>query len=412
MGRHAEIEGRPKHIYSIYKKMKNKGKTFDELYDLFAVRVIVETDKDCYAVLGAVHTMWRPLPQRFKDYIAVPKRNMYQSLHTTLVGEDGKPFEVQIRTFDMHRTAEYGIAAHWKYKDGTTKITDFDAKLTWLREMMEWQNDMKDSREFMEALKVDLFSANVLVYSPKGDVKDLVKGSTPLDFAYSVHTEVGNKCVGAKVNGKLVPLNYELQTADIIEIMTSASSKGPSRDWLNMVKTATARNKIRNWFKKEGREENVRKGREMLEREARRRGYDLYELTKPEWLKPIYKRYTAQTLDDIYAMVGYGGLTTSQVLVRLIDQYREENKLERLTVERGSGRGGHSKPEDAIIVRGMEDFAVRLAKCCNPAQGDDIVGFIPRGRGVGVHRVACDNRNDKDFPTEQRIEVSWRPKPS
>lgn len=412
MGMHAEIEGRPKHIYSIYKKMKNKGKTFDELYDLFAVRVIVETDKDCYAVLGAVHTMWRPLPQRFKDYIAVPKRNMYQSLHTTLVGEDGKPFEVQIRTFDMHRTAEYGIAAHWKYKDGTTKITDFDAKLTWLREMMEWQNDMKDSREFMEALKVDLFSANVLVYSPKGDVKDLVKGSTPLDFAYSVHTEVGNKCVGAKVNGKLVPLNYELQTADIIEIMTSASSKGPSRDWLNMVKTATARNKIRNWFKKEGREENVRKGREMLEREARRRGYDLYELTKPEWQKPIYKRYTAQTLDDIYAMVGYGGLTTSQVLVRLIDQYREENKLERLTVERGSGRGGHSKPEDAIIVRGMEDFAVRLAKCCNPAQGDDIVGFITRGRGVSVHRVDCSNLNDKDFPPEQRIEVAWRPKPS
>lgn len=408
MGMHAEIEGRPKHIYSIYKKMKNKGKTFEELYDLFAVRVIVDTDKECYAVLGAVHTMWPPLPQRFKDYIAVPKRNMYQSLHTTLVGEDGRPFEVQIRTFEMHKTAEYGIAAHWKYKDGTTKTTDFDAKLSWLRELMEWQSDMKDSREFMEALKIDLFSANVFVYSPKGDVKDLVKGSTPLDFAYSVHTEVGNKCVGAKVNGKLVPLNYELQTADIIEIITSASSKGPSRDWLNMVKTTTARNKIRNWFKKEGREENVRKGREMLEREARRRGYDLYELTKQEWLRPLYKRYTAQTLDDIYAMVGFGGLTTSQILMRLIEQYREANKLTQITVSRNSDRSRRDRPEDAIVVRGMDDIAVRLAKCCNPAQGDDIVGFVTRGRGVSVHRADCSNLNDKDFPPEQRIEVQWR----
>lgn len=411
-GMHAEIEGRPKHIYSIYKKMKNKGKTFEELYDLFAVRVIVETREDCYEVLGMVHELWTPLNDRVKDYIQVPKRNMYQSLHTTLLGNGGKPFEVQIRTFEMHKNAEYGIAAHWKYKSGSTKATDLDTKLKWLREMMEWQKDVKDSHEFLEALKVDLFADNVLVYSPKGDVKDLVKGSTPLDFAYSIHSEVGNKCVGARVNGRLVPLNYELKTSDIIEIITSASSKGPSRDWLNMVKTARARNKIRNWFKKQGKEENIRRGREMLEREARRRGYDLHELTKSEWMKSIYERYTAQNLDDIYAMVGYGGLTTSQILIKLIAQFREANKLQQITVERGNGRGRRNKPEDAIIVRGMDNIVVRLAKCCNPAQGDDIVGFITRGRGVSVHRADCSNLNDKDFPPEQRIEVAWKSKPS
>lgn len=408
LGLKADIEGRPKHIYSIYKKMKTKAKTFDELYDLIAVRIIVESVKDCYAVLGAVHTEWRPLPMRFKDYIAVPKLNMYQSLHTTLLGKDGKPFEVQIRTFEMHSTAEYGIAAHWKYKDGnmSPEESDMDKKLAWLREMMEWENDVTDSREFVEALKVNLFSDNVFVFTPKGDVKDFVKGSTPLDFAYSIHSQIGNNCVGAKVNGRIVPLNYELKTGDIVEVLTSPNSKGPSRDWMSMVKTANARSKIRNYFRREMREENIHKGRDILEKEAKRAGYDFHELTRPEWLKPIFKKFTLASIDDMYATVGYGGVTPSQILQRLIDKYREANKLSEIE-DFKQARTRKNQSDSSILVKGHPDLVVRLAHCCNPLPGDKIIGFVTRGRGVSVHRADCININDIDFPPERRIEVSW-----
>lgn len=405
-----EIEGRPKHIYSIYRKLKDKRKTFDELYDIMAVRVIVESVKDCYAVLGTVHAVWRPMPGRFKDYIAVPKPNMYQSLHTTLMGEDGKPFEVQIRTFEMHRTAEYGIAAHWKYKDGTTaNQSDFDKKISWLREMMEWQNEMKDSKEFMEALRINFFSDTVFVFTPKGDVRDLAVGSTPLDFAYSIHSAIGNKCIGAKVNGRIVPLNYQLQTGDIVEVITSAASKGPSRDWLNIVRTATARSKIRAWFKKELKEENIVKGKAMLEREAKRKGFELSGLLEPEWLKDIYRRFTLNSEEDMYAAVGYGGLSTGQILSRLIEKYKIAHKVEESPEIHAHGPekkqlGGDSN----ISVKGYSDMVVRLAKCCNPLPGDDIIGFITRGRGVSVHRADCSNLNEEDFPASRRIEVAWR----
>lgn len=406
-----EIEGRPKHIYSIYRKLKDKSKTFDELYDIMAVRVIVESVKDCYAVLGTVHAVWRPIPGRFKDYIAVPKPNMYQSLHTTLMGEDGKPFEVQIRTFEMHRTAEYGIAAHWKYKDGTTaNQSDFDKKIGWLREMMEWQNEMKDSKEFMEALRINFFSDTVFVFTPKGDVRDLAVGSTPLDFAYSIHSAIGNKCIGAKVNGRIVPLNYKLQTGDIIEIITSAASKGPSRDWLNIVRTATARSKIRAWFKKELKEENIVKGKAMLEREAKRKGFELSALLDPEWLKELYRRFTLNSEEDMFAAVGYGGLSTGQILSRLIEKYKIAHKVDEEEPDisiHGSEKkqlGGDSN----ISVKGYSDMVVRLAKCCNPLPGDKIIGFITRGRGVSVHRADCSNLNEEDFPASRRIEVAWR----
>ncbi len=408
-----EIEGRPKHIYSIYKKLKEKQKDFEELYDIVAIRIIVETVRDCYAVLGTVHTAWRPLPMRFKDYIAVPKRNMYQSLHTTLLGTDGKPFEVQIRTFDMHRTAEYGIAAHWKYKEGTTVSTEFDKKLSWLRELMEWQKDLKDSKEFMEALRINFFSDTVFVFTPKGDVKDLALDSTPLDFAYSVHSEIGNKCVGAKVNGKIVPLTYKLKTGDIVEILTNSSSKGPSRDWLNIVRTATARSKIRAWFKKELKEENIVKGKRALEKEAKKRGYELADLLKPEWLKDIYKRFTLNSLDDMFAALGYGGISINQILAILIARYHLENEIEPgIIAERGISDKGIKAGEGRISVKGYTDMVIRLAKCCNPLPGDRIIGFITRGRGVSVHRADCSNINERDFPKDRRIEVAWMEKES
>ncbi len=409
LGIPAEIEGRPKHIYSIYKKMKNKAKTFEELYDIIAVRVIVPSVKDCYAVLGTVHTVWRPLPMRFKDYIAVPKANMYQSLHTTLVGIDGKPFEVQIRTEEMHRTAEYGIAAHWKYKEGISgQTTGLDAKLSWLRELMEWQNDMRDPKEFMEALKINFFSDTVFVFTPKGDVKDLTKGSTPLDFAYGVHSQIGNRCVGAKVNGRIVPLNYELKTGDIVEVLTNPQSKGPSRDWIDMVKTAQARSKIRAWFKKEQREENEEKGREILEKEAKRKGYELSDLLQSEWLKPLYKRFSVNSLGDMMAAVGYGGLTPNQILLRLIEAYKKENKIEEDFLEQKQVAKKFRPSKNATVtVKGYSDMVVHLAKCCNPLPGDDIIGYITRGRGVSVHRTDCSNINDTDFPPDRRIEVSW-----
>lgn len=400
----AEIEGRPKHIYSIYKKMREKHKVFEEVYDLIAIRIIVSSIKDCYGVLGIVHTMWKPIPLRFKDYIAVPKQNMYQSLHTTLLGEDGKPFEVQIRTYDMHRTAEYGIAAHWKYKEGG-KESGMDSKLAWLRELMEWQNDLKDSKEFMETLKVDLFADNVFVFTPKGDVKDFVAGATPLDFAYSVHSAIGNKCVGAKINGKIVPLDYKLTTGDIVEIITSNSAT-PSRDWLKFVKTAQARSKIKQWFKKQLKEENIVKGREMLEKEAKRQGYNLSEqLLKSDWLSVLYKRFTLNSQDDMFAAIGYGALSANQILSKLIEQYKMANKIdsgsEELKIVKRTGKGA----EEDITVDGNTGLAVRFAKCCNPVPGDDIIGYITRGRGVCVHTKECKNLQNVD--KERLIEVAW-----
>lgn len=407
MGIKAEIEGRPKHIYSIYKKMHDQQKVFDELYDLIAIRIIVNSIKDCYGALGLVHTLWRPIPLRFKDYIAVPKQNMYQSLHTTLLGDDGRPFEVQIRTYEMHKTAEYGIAAHWKYKEGTSKQDAIDSKLAWLRELMEWQNDLKDSREFMETLKIDIFSDHVLVFTPKGDVKDFVRGATPLDFAYSIHSDIGNQCTGARINGKIVPLDYQLRTGDIVEVMTSKASPGPSRDWMKVAKTTQARNKIRQWFKKELKEENITKGKEMLDKEARRQGYKLSDLMKPEWLQIVFKRFTLHSKDDMYAAVGYGSLTANQVLNKLVEQYKLAGNLETgekdLKVVKYTGKGAAGD----VAVKGNTDMVVRFAKCCNPVPGDDIIGYVTRGRGVCVHKQDCKNLDDPGIEQERMIDVSW-----
>ncbi len=401
----ADIEGRAKHIYSIYNKIYNKHRAFEEVYDLIAIRIIVNSVRDCYAVLGTVHTEWKPIPGRFKDYIAVPKQNMYQSIHTTVLGKDGRPFEVQIRTREMHSTAEYGIAAHWHYKEGTEK-DEMDDKLGWLREMLEWQSDTRDNREFMETLKIDFFSDKVYVFTPKGAVKEFVQGATPLDFAYGIHSEIGNRCTGAKVNGKIVPLTYTLGSGDIVEILTSASSKGPSRDWLKIVKTSQAKSKIRNWFRRELKEENIVKGRDMLEKEARRKGYDIKDLFKPEWLKDVYKRYTFSSTDDIYAAVGYGGITTGQILHKLIEEYNRVNKTAP-TPQAGRAAGKSGGISSGVIVTGYDDMVVRFAHCCNPVPGDDIVGYITRGRGVSVHRSDCSNVTSADFEYGRMIEVKW-----
>ncbi len=403
----ADIEGRPKHIYSIYKKMRGKNKAFEEVYDLIAIRVVVTSIKDCYGVLGLVHTLWKPIPLRFKDYIAVPKQNMYQSLHTTLLGDDGKPFEVQIRTYEMHRTAEYGIAAHWKYKEGAKGTDDMDSKLAWLRELMEWQNDLKDSKEFMETLKIDIFSEHVLVFTPKGDIKDFVSGATPLDFAYSIHSDIGNCCVGARVNGKLVPLDHKMKTGDIIEIITSKASVGPSRDWLKFTKTTQARSKIRQWFKKELKEENITKGREAFEKEAKRQGFQPHELLKQEWLDTLFKRFTLKSQNDMFAAIGYGAITVNQVLFKLIELYKVANKIDDgsqgLKIVKRTGKGA----EGDITVKGSTGMAVRFAKCCNPVPGDEIVGYITRGRGVCVHTKDCKNLQDIGFEQERLIDVAW-----
>jgi len=410
---HAEIEGRPKHFYSIYKKMVLQGKSFDQIYDLIAVRVIVDTVKDCYAVLGIVHTLWKPIPGRFKDYIAVPKPNMYQSLHTTVMGPYGEPFEIQIRTFEMHRTAEYGIAAHWKYKEGRRDNTDLDSKLSWLRELLEWQNDLKDAREFMETLKIDLFTDEVFVFTPKGDVIDLPKGAIPLDFAYRIHSDIGNKCVGAKVNGKIVPLEYQLQTGDIVEILTSTSSRGPSRDWLNIVKTSQAKNKIKQWFKKELKEENIIKGKDMLEREAKRQGYSLPQLLKTEWLEIILKRFSLHSIDDMYAAVGYGGITSHQIITRLVEEHKKLKKLEikeEPIIKQGNkDEKGPLLSTQGIVVKGVSNVLVRFSRCCNPVPGDDIIGYITRGRGVSIHRKDCSNLTDSSVEPERFVDVDWEP---
>ena len=407
----AEIEGRPKHFYSIYKKMKSQNKTFDQINDLIAIRVLVNTQQDCYYVLGVVHTLWPQVPGRFKDYISVPKANMYQSLHTTVVNQ-GRPFEVQIRTFEMHRTAEYGIAAHWRYKEGK-QIDELDTKLSWLRRILDWQSEARDSSDFGELLKFDLFADEVFVFTPKGDVVSLPRGATPLDFAYRIHSAVGNRCIGAKVNGRIVPLSSSLETGDFVEVMTSQASHGPSRDWLNIVKTSEAKAKIRAWLKKEEREENVVKGKEMLTAEAKKAGYTMAQLTKADILEPVFKRYSLSSLDDLYATIGFGGLSTLQLLNRLTEEYKKQNKAEAPPlpiVEKPAEEAKKPAPSSSsngVIVKGESGMLVRFARCCNPLPGDEIVGYITRGRGVSVHRADCVNLKDAGVEPERMIEVEW-----
>ena len=407
----AEIEGRPKHFYSIYKKMKSQNKTFDQINDLIAIRVLVNTQQDCYYVLGVVHTLWPQVPGRFKDYISVPKANMYQSLHTTVVNQ-GRPFEVQIRTFEMHRTAEYGIAAHWRYKEGK-QIDELDTKLSWLRRILDWQSEARDSSDFGELLKFDLFADEVFVFTPKGDVISLPRGATPLDFAYRIHSAVGNRCIGAKVNGRIVPLSSSLETGDFVEVMTSQASHGPSRDWLNIVKTSEAKAKIRAWLKKEEREENIVKGKEMLAAEAKKAGYTMAQLTKADILEPVFKRYSLASLDDLYATIGFGGLSTLQLLNRLAEEYKKQNKAEAPPlpiVEKPAEEAKKPAPSSSsngVIVKGESGMLVRFARCCNPLPGDEIVGYITRGRGVSVHRADCVNLKDAGVEPERMIEVEW-----
>ena len=409
-----EIDGRPKHFYSIYKKMKSQGKSFDQIMDLIAVRVLVNTKTDCYFVLGMVHDLWPQVPGRFKDYIAMPKANMYQSLHTTVVNQ-GRPFEVQIRTFEMHRTAEYGIAAHWRYKEGKA-ADELDNKLAWLRRILDWQGDAKDPGDFSELLKFDLFAEEVFVFTPRGDVISLPKGATPLDFAYRIHSAVGNRCIGAKVNGRIVPLSRQLQTGDFVEVMTSASSHGPSRDWLNIVKTSEAKAKIRAWLKKEQREENIVHGRELLEKEAKRLGYSMSQLSKTEFVESLYKRYSVQSYDDVCAMVGFGGLSTVQVLNRLIDEYKKTQKQEEAAQalseaakqeEPAKRPQTHSSASNGVIVKGESGMLVRFARCCSPLPGDKIIGYITRGRGVSVHRADCVSLKGPEVEKDRLIEVEW-----
>ena len=409
-----EIDGRPKHFYSIYKKMKTQNKTFDQINDLIAVRVLVNTKQDCYFALGIVHTIWPQVPGRFKDYISMPKANMYQSLHTTVVNQ-GRPFEVQIRTFEMHRTAEYGIAAHWRYKEGKA-ADELDTKLSWLRRILDWQSDAKDPGDFSELLKFDLFADEVFVFTPKGDVVSLPRGATPLDFAYRIHSAVGNRCIGAKVNGRIVPLAHQLETGDFVEVMTSSSSHGPSRDWLNIVKTSEAKAKIRAWLKKEQREENIAHGREMLEKEAKRLGYTMSQLSKPELVETLYKRYSVQSYDDVCAMVGFGGLSTIQVLNRLIEEYKKTQKPEDIVPppeppETPPPRKPSSS-SNGVIVKGESGMLVRFAKCCSPLPGDKIIGYVTRGRGVSVHRADCVSLKDPGVEQDRLIEVEWEDKDS
>lgn len=406
-----EISGRPKNFYSIYKKMYYQNKSFDQIFDLTAIRVIVDTIKDCYAVLGIVHTMWKPIPGRFKDYIAMPKPNMYQSLHTTVIGPEGEIFEVQIRTWDMHRTAEYGIAAHWKYKEGSSKSDNFDQKLTWLRQLMEWQKDLKDPKEFMETLKLDLFTDEVYVFTPKGDVINLPSGSTPIDFAYRVHTAIGNSCIGAKVDGRIVPLDYKLKNGNIVEILTSPNGS-PSRDWLKIVKSSQARNKIRQWFKRELREQNIDKGKELLEKELKKRGYKVPEALKDEWLKNIATKISLSSVDDLYAGLGYGNITLSQVMSKFREYYKEYFKIEddnltsEIKIKEKTTNKQKENVDQGVIVKGVDNIKVRFAKCCNPVPGDEIVGYITRGRGLSIHRKDCPNVNIIGEP-DRFMEVSW-----
>lgn len=417
------VYGRPKHFYSIYKKMQDKHKNFQDIYDLMAVRIIVDTVKDCYAVLGMIHTLWTPMPGRFKDYIAMPKPNMYQSLHTTVIGPDGEPLEIQIRTKEMHTIAEYGIAAHWKYKEGNTsqKQSNIEGKLQWLRQMMEWEKDLKDPQEFMDALKEDVFSSQVYVFTPKGDVVELPAESTPIDFAYRVHTNVGNKCVGAKIDGRIVPLDYKLQNGNIVEILTSSNSNGPSRDWINIVKTPNAKSRIRQWFKKERREENVERGTDILEKEFKRYNIPYKNASIQKFLTQVAKKFNQPSLEDLIATIGYGGIATSQVMPKVRDFYNKEinrqEKEKRMQEKEDKIKQNfdeqeyakkRKKKDNGITVKGLDNILVRFAKCCNPLPGDDIIGYITKGRGVAIHRKDCPNiKLDDEFLKNRLVEVEW-----
>jgi GTP pyrophosphokinase len=408
----ADIDGRPKHFYSIYRKMMVKGKNFDQIFDLLAVRVIVNSIKDCYAALGIAHTLWKPIPGRFKDYIAMPKPNMYQSLHSTVIGPGGHPFEIQIRTWEMHRTAEYGIAAHWKYKEGI-EDSDIEDKLRWLRQITEYQTEAKDAKEFMETIKIDLFSDEVFVFTPKGTVIDLPVDSTPIDFAYRIHTDVGNKCIGAKINGKMVPIDYKLNTGDIVEIVTSSVSKGPSRDWLKIAKSSNAKNKIRQYFKKTFKEENVDKGKESVERELKRQGLSANEALKAEYIDVVLKRFNYANIEDLYSSIGSGALSSIQFVGRIKEEIRKHEKIEEQKLKlndkpqvKKKANEGYKKP--GVEVKGEKELLVRFAKCCNPLPGDEIVGFITKGRGVSIHRQDCKNyQNLASVEPERVVETNW-----
>ena len=415
----AEVTGRAKHLYSIYRKMKRDNKTLEQIYDLFALRIIVNSVKDCYAVLGIVHEMYSPMPGRFKDYIAVPKTNMYQSIHTTLLGEKGTPFEVQIRTWDMHRIAEYGIAAHWAYKEanygskkGQKVVKVQDDKLAWLRETLEWQQEMQDPQEFLETLKTELFEDEVYVFTPKGAIKVLPRGATPIDFAYSIHAEIGNKMVGAKINSKMVPIITTIKNGDIVEIITSENSKGPSMDWLKFVKSTSAKSKINSWFKKEKKEENIEKGKDSIEKELKRIGIAYSELFKTEYIAPMLERYKYKNLDDMYLAVGFGAITANRIIARMLIEYRkehkEETKIEEKIEELSTGKKETQKASNSgIIVKGIDNCLVKLSKCCNPLPGDEIIGYITKGRGVSVHRKDCTNVSDLLKEENRIIDVKW-----
>ena len=412
---HYDIDGRPKHFYSIYRKMVLQNKPFDQIYDLIAIRVLVDTIPDCYTVLGIVHTLWNQIPGRFKDYISVPKANMYQSLHTTVVGGRKMPFpfEVQIRTWEMHRVAEYGIAAHWRYKEGGGAGNDLDSKLYWVRQILDWQNETRDSKEFVDTLKTDLFSEEVFLFTPKGDVVSMPKGATPLDFAYRIHSAVGNKCVGAKVNGKIVPLDTTLETGDRVEIMTSAACKGPSSDWLRICKTPQAKAKIRQFLKQVKKDENIELGKTMIDKECRRRGVAMSDLIKPELYDSILRKYGFQEINDVFSAVGFGGMAAMYVVSRLMDEQRAQQpaqtpKVEELpSVEQHHAANAKSKANHGIIMPGNEDMdiPVRFARCCSPVPGDDIVGYITRGRGVTIHKAECVNAINGE--KERQIDVAW-----
>ena len=414
----ADVTGRAKHLYSIYKKMKRDNCTLDQIYDLFALRIIVNSVKDCYSALGVVHEMYNPMPGRFKDYIAVPKPNMYQSIHTTLLGENGTPFEVQIRTWDMHKIAEFGIAAHWAYKEanflgrGKKNVVVTEDKLAWLRETLEWQQEMQDPEQFLETLKTELFEDEVYVFTPRGAIKVLPKDATPIDFAYSIHAEIGNHMTGAKINSKIMPIITKLNNGDIVEIITSENSKGPSMDWLKFVKSTSAKTKINSWFKKEKKAENIEKGKELIEKEVKRLGIPYEKLFKTEYINAMLNRYKYNDLDEMYLAVGFGGNTATKVIARMLIEYRKENQEENIEekLEELSKRRSQKKPKassNGIIVKGIDNCLVKLSKCCNPLPGDEIIGYITKGRGVSVHRKDCVNVNDLLKEENRIIDVKW-----
>lgn len=409
---HFDITGRSKHFYSIYRKMKYQNRQLEEIFDLTAIRIIVDSVKDCYAVLGIVHTMWKPIPGRFKDYIAMPKTNRYQSLHTTVIGDSGEPFEIQIRTYEMHRIAEYGIAAHWKYKEGVAEDRE-EGKLAWLRQTLEWQKDLNDPKEFMETLRVDLFSNQVFVFTPKGDVIELPAGSTPLDFAFKIHSAIGVKCIGAKVNGKMVPIDHTLKNGNIVEIVTSSNSKGPSIDWLKIAQSSNARNKIRGWLKKESKSDYTDKGREMLEKYVKRKGYESQQILKGQYINKCAKAFNLASADDLYTSIGAGGVLLSKVVTLLLSYYQDDKQAELVRKEKGEHAAENKKKvkkkdQTGVTVKGVDNLLIRFSKCCNPVPGDEIIGFITKGRGISVHRKDCINVLSLPEDERQRfIDVEW-----